>query len=171
MGKLGYEWGECGRRAFAEAYGVLERITTVEPADNACSKSRVTHQVKRRPGASPLLFGQFLMELAAFISLEDIACDLPSYTEEVIGVPMDPALQSAYSRLEDAVKGALKAHNSNSSVLSAGLNALLAYPDRPYDFGELYGWEYNPEAERRERFLIAETEDLDRDCLQAKERG
>ena len=167
---LGYEWGECGRRAFAEAYGVLERITTVEPADNACSKPRVTHQVKRRPGASPLLFGQFLMELAAFISLEDIACDLPSYVEEVIGVQMDPVLQGAYSRLEGAVKGALKAHHGNSSVLSVGLNALLAYPDRPYDFGELYGWEYNPEAERRERFLIAETEDLDRDCLQAKER-
>jgi hypothetical protein len=34
----------------------------------------------------------------------------------------------------------------------------------------LFGWEYDPEAERRERFLIAKTEDLDRDCLQAKER-
>jgi len=94
MVSLGYEWGESGRRAFAEAYGVLERITTVEPSDNACSKSRVTHQVKRRPGASPLLFGQFLMELAAFVSLEDIACDLPSYTEEVIGVEMDLPLRA-----------------------------------------------------------------------------
>jgi hypothetical protein len=72
----GYDWGESGRRAFAETYGVLEKITTIEPADNACSKARVTNQVKRRPGASPLLFGDFLMEMAAFISLEDIACDL-----------------------------------------------------------------------------------------------
>ena len=68
MVERGYDWGESGRRAFAETYGVLEKITTIEPADNACSKARVTNQVKRRPGASPLLFGDFLMEMAAFIS-------------------------------------------------------------------------------------------------------
>ena len=32
------------------------------------------------------------------------------------------------------------------------------------------GWEFNPETQRRERFLIAQPEDLDRECLQAKER-
>jgi hypothetical protein len=42
---------------------VLEKITTIQPADNACSKARVTTRVKRRPGASPLLFGRLLMEL------------------------------------------------------------------------------------------------------------
>ncbi|HUM04891.1 MAG TPA: helicase-related protein [Terriglobales bacterium] len=170
MAGRGYDWGESGRRAFAETYGVLEKITTIEPADNVCSKARITNQVKRRPGASPLLFGDFLMEMAAFISLEDIACDLPSYTEEVMGIEMDPPLRAAYSKLEDEVKNALKEHRGNHSVLSAGLNALLMYPDRPYDVGDLYGWDYNPENERRERFLIARTEDLDRECFQAKER-
>ena len=170
MARLGYAWGESGMRSFSETYGVLEKITTIEPSDNACSKARVTTQVKRKPGASPLLFGQFLMELAAFISLEDIACDLPPYTEEVIGIEMDPPLAAAYCRLEEAVKGALKEHRGNHSVMSAGLNALIMYPDRPYDVGDLFGWEYNPETHHRERFLIAHTEDLDRECLQAKER-
>jgi hypothetical protein len=110
------------------------------------------------------------MELAAFISLEDIACDLPPYTEEVFGVEMDPTLRRAYGRLEEAVKSALKEHRGNHSVMNVGLNALLMYPDRPYDVGDLYGWEYDPETNRRERFLIAQTEDLDRECLQAKER-
>ena len=127
----GYEWGEAGVRSFAETYGVLEKITTIQPADNACSKARVITQVKRRPGASPLLFGQFLMELGAFISLEDIACDLPTYTEEVVGVEMDPPLRAAYRQLEDDVKRALKEHRGNHSVMSVGLNALLMYPDRP----------------------------------------
>ena len=167
---LGYEWGEAGVRSFAETYGVLEKITTIQPADNACSKARVTTQVKRRPGASPLLFGKFLMELGAFISLEDISCDLPTYTEEVIGVEMDPALRAAYRQLEDDVKRALKEHRGNQSVMSVGLNALLMYPDRPYEVGELYGWEFNEETGRREKFLIAQAEDLDRERLQAKER-
>ena len=42
----GYEWGEPGLRSFAETYGVLERVTTIEPADNSCSKARVTKQIK-----------------------------------------------------------------------------------------------------------------------------
>ena len=167
---LGYEWGDAGMRSFTETYGVLEKITTIEPADNACSKARATQRVRRRPGAAPLLFGQFLMELGAFVSLEDISCDLPSYTEEVIAIEMDPPLRSAYRQLEDDVKRALKEHRGNHSVMSVGLNALLMYADRPYDIGELSGWEFNPETGRRERFLIARPEDLNQECLQAKER-
>lgn len=170
MARLGYQWGEAGARLFSETYGVLEKITTIEPADNACSKARITKHVKRRPGASPLLFGQTLMSLAAFLSLEDISCELPPYIEDVIGVEMDPLLRDAYRKLEEDVKRALKEHKNNQSVLSVGLNALLSYPDRPFGVGELYGWEYDQETQRREKFLIAQAEDLDRDAVQAKER-
>ena len=165
----GYEWGEAGLRSFAETYGVLERVTTIEPADNSCSKARVTKQIKRKPGASPLLFGRFLMSLATFVSLDDISSELPPYTEEVIGVPMDSKLQSAYKALEDDIKNAIRQHRSNHSVMSVGLNALLLYPDHPWNIGDLYGYEYDPETQRRERFLIAQPEDLDQDCLYAKE--
>jgi hypothetical protein len=82
-----------------------DRVTTIEPADNSCSKVRVTKQIKRKPGASPLLFGRFLMSLATFVSLDDISSELPPYTEEVIGVPMDSNLQSAYKALEDDIAG------------------------------------------------------------------
>ena len=57
MREDGFEYGEAGVRQFAETYGVLEKVTTIEPAENACSKAKVTATVKRRPGASPLLFG------------------------------------------------------------------------------------------------------------------
>ena len=56
----GYEWGTTGRSSFTQDYGVLETITKVEPADNRCSKSKTTSTVRRKPGASPLLFGEFL---------------------------------------------------------------------------------------------------------------
>jgi len=165
----GYEWGEAGLRSFAETSGVLERVTTIEAADNSCSKARVTKQIKRKPGASPLLFGEFLMSLAAFVSLDDISSELPPYTEEVIGVSMDSKLQIAYKALEDDIKNAIKEHRSNHSVMSVGLNALLLYPDHPWDIGDLHGYEYDPETQRRERFLIAQPEDLDQDCLYPKE--
>src|SRR5207253_2042468 len=59
----GFEYGEAGIRAFTESYGLLEEITVIEPADNACSEARITKRVRHRPGASPLLFGRFLMSL------------------------------------------------------------------------------------------------------------
>jgi hypothetical protein len=166
----GFEYGEAGVRAFTETYGLLEKITVIEPTDNACSEARVTKRVRRRPGASPLLFGRFLMSLGAFISLEDISEALPPYREEVVSVEMDPPLKEAYKKLEEDVKNALKEHRGNQSEMSVALNALLLYPDRPFRLGNLFGWEYDPATQRRERFLIAETPDLNEDHVYAKER-
>jgi hypothetical protein len=166
----GFEHGEAGVRAFTEAYGLLEKITVIEPADNACSEARVTTRFRHRPGASPLLFGRFLMSLGAFLSLEDISDALPPYQEEVVSIEMDQPLKKAYQELEDDIKKALREHRGNQSVISVSLNALLAYPDRPFGFGDLIGREFNPETQRREPFLIAETRDLDQDFVYAKER-
>jgi hypothetical protein len=166
----GFEHGEAGVRAFTEAYGLLEKITVIEPADNACSEARVTTRFRHRPGASPLLFGRFLMSLGAFVSLEDISDALPPCREEVVSIEMDQPLKKAYEDLEEDIKKALREHRGNQSVISVALNALLAYPDRPFGFGDLIEREFNPETQRREPFLIAETLDLDQDFVYAKER-
>jgi hypothetical protein len=166
----GFEYDEVGVRAFTESYGLLEKITVIEPADNACSEARVTTRVRHRQGASPLLFGRFLMSLGAFVSLEDISDALPPYREEILSVEMDQPLQKAYEDMEEAIKKAFRAHRGNSSVASVALNALLAYPDRPYGFGDLIGREFNPETQCREPFLIAATRDLDESVVYAKER-
>ena len=110
------------------------------------------------------------MSLAAFVSLEDISEELPAYTEDVVGVPMDAPLQAAYKALEEDIKNAIKQHNLNQSVVSVGLNALLLYPDHAWGIGHLFGDEYDPETQRRERFLIARPEDLDQNFVYAKER-
>jgi SNF2 family DNA or RNA helicase len=166
----GFEYGEAGVRAFTEIYGLLEKITVIEPADNACSETRVTTRVRHRPGASPLLFGRFLMSLGAFVSLEDISDALPPYREEIVSVEMDQPLQKAYEDMEQDIKKALREHRGNQSIASVALNALLAYPDRPFGFGDLIGREFNPETQRREPFLIAATRDLDENFVYAKER-
>ena len=170
MAQEGFEYGEAGLRSFTETYGLLEKVTVIEPSDNACSEARVTKRIRRRPGASPLLFGRFLMSLGAFISLEDISEALPPYREDVVAVDMDPPLREAYKKLEEDVKQALQAHRRNPTVMSVALNALLLYPDRPFGLGSLYGCEYDSETKRRERFLIAETADLNQQHVYAKEQ-
>ena len=170
MKQRGYEFGAAGRSAFAQDYGVLETITRIEPAENACSKARATSTVRRKPGASPLLFGEFLMDLCAFVFLEDISGELPPYEESCVSVPMEPLMQAAYGELEEAIRTAWKEHRGNRSVLSIMLHTLLLYPDHPYGLGSLYGTEFDPQVQRRVRFLIAHTRDLPQDRLQAKER-
>jgi hypothetical protein len=166
----GFDHGEAGVRQFAEAYGVLEKVTTIEPAENACSKAKVTTSIKRRPGASPLLFGKYLMNLAAFVSLEDISDALPAYEEVVISVEMDEPLRAAYSMLEDDIKAAISDHHGNASVISTAMNALLLYPDRPFQMGTLFGYCRNEETGERERFAISEPAELDEAMVYAKER-
>jgi hypothetical protein len=50
------------------------------------------------------------------------------------------------------------------------LHTLLLYPDHPYGLGSLYGTEFDPELQRKIKFLIAHTRDLPQDRLHAKER-
>jgi hypothetical protein len=170
MVSQGYEYGESGIRSFTETYGVLETITTIEPQENVCLKAKVTRRVKERPGASPLLFARFLIDIGAFVSLEDISANLPPYSEEVVNVPMDKRLAEAYAKLEEDITAALQEHRGNSSVISTALNALLLYPDRPFSIGPLWGIAYDEETKRRERFPIADPPDLDESMVYAKER-
>jgi len=110
------------------------------------------------------------MSLGGFVSLEDISAALPPYHEEVVSVDMDQPLQKAYGDLEQDIKKALREHRGNQSVAIVALNALLAYPNPPFGFGDLIGRQFNPETQRREPFLIAATRDLDEDSIYAKER-
>ena len=170
MKEHGYEWGTTGRSSFTQDYGVLETITKVEPAENRCSKSKTTSTVRRKPGACPLLFGEFLMQLCAFVFLEDISGELPPYEESYVSVSMDPLMMAAYRELEEAIRQALKEHKGNRSVLSTMLNTLLLYPDHPYGLRTLYGKEFDQDLKRNVSFIIAETRDLPEDQLYSKER-
>jgi hypothetical protein len=86
----------CNRTKRTQDYGVLETITKIEPEDNRCSKAKATSVVRRKPGASPLLFGEFLMQLCTFVFLEDISGEVPRYEETYLSVPMDPLMMACY---------------------------------------------------------------------------
>ena len=167
----GYEAGSQGRRDFQEQYGVLETVEKVRQADNACSKAQKrTVQVLRKPGASPLLFGKYLMESTAFITLEDISDQLPSYDETVLSVDMDPALSAAYKVIEEEITEAMKAHRGNKSLMSVMLNTLLLYPDHPHGIGAIWGKQYDPKEGCMVPFFVTEPEDLPETDIYAKEQ-
>src|SRR5260370_12611038 len=139
MKQKGFVWGATGCGSFVSEYGVLETIETIETEENDCSDAKVSKIVKHKPGASPMLFGEFLMGLCAFVFLEDIADKLPKYEELLGNVPMDDDLRSAYEHLEGEIKETLQKHRKNRSVISKMLNSLLLYPDHPFGIGTIWG--------------------------------
>jgi hypothetical protein len=166
----GFAFGGEGRRDFQQQYGVLETIEKIRDEDNACSRApKKTVQVLKKPGASPLLFGKFLMSTTAFLALEDIADNLPSYTESVLSCDMDAGLQKAYEELEKALRDAMAEHRGNKSLMSVLLNTLLLYPDHPYGFDEIWARAFDPSTKEFYKFLVASPKDLDRNAVYAKE--
>jgi len=168
----GFAYGGQGRRDFQQQYGVLETIEKVRETDNACSRAtKKTIQVLKKPGASPLLFGKFLMNTTAFLSLEDIADNLPRYDESVLSVEMDEELAKAYEELEEDIKASIRSHRGNKSLMSILLNTLLLYPDHPYGFDAIWARAFDPQAREYVRFLAATPVNLSEDRLFAKERA
>ncbi|HEV2327107.1 MAG TPA: DEAD/DEAH box helicase [Terracidiphilus sp.] len=172
MVRDGFAYSGQGRRDFQEQYGVLETIEKIEDADNACSRAtKKTVRVLRKPGASPLLFGKFLMNTTAFLALEDISDDLPRYDESVISVEMDAGLQKAYEKLEEDIRAAMREHRGNKSLMSILLNTLLLYPDHPYGFDEIWARACVPQTREYVKFLVTAPENLTPEGLYAKERA
>ena len=168
----GFAYGGHGRRDFQQQYGVLETIEKVRDTDNACSRAtKKTIQVLRKPGASPLLFGKFLMNTTAFLSLEDIADNLPRYDESVLSVEMDSELAKAYEELEEDIRAAIRSHRGNKSLMSILLNTLLLYPDHPYGFEDIWARAFDPQTREYVRFLAATPVNLSEDRLFSKERA
>jgi hypothetical protein len=172
MVREGFAYGGQGRRDFQEQYGVLETIEKIRETDNACSKTtKKTVHVLKKPGASPLLFGKFLMSTTAFLSLEDISDNLPRYDESVLSVDMDEQLRDAYEELEEDIRDAMKSHRGNKSLMSILLNTLLLYPDHPYGFEEIWARAFNPTTKEFEKFLVTKPQNLTENFLYAKERA
>jgi hypothetical protein len=153
----GFAYGGEGRRDFQQQFGVLETIEKIRDEDNACSRaSKKTIQVLKKPGASPLLFGKFLMSTTAFLALEDIADNLPPYTESVLSCDMDSPLQKAYEELEKTLRDAMAEHRGNKSLMSVLLNALLLL---------------DPATKKFYKFFVARPEELAQEAVYAKEKA
>ena len=125
---------------FARRYGRVDTIVTerAKPtSDNRRSngKSTMKRQVEQ-PGVMPTLYGRHLIGNTIFLSLKDVAADLPDYEEQPIPVRMSPELERPYREMEAKLKDAVAKllRQGNHQLLSGMLHGLLAYPDYPYDW-------------------------------------
>ncbi|SMC28822.1 Type III restriction enzyme, res subunit, partial [Desulfacinum hydrothermale DSM 13146] len=119
-------------KAFSERYGVTEQVIKTSDKDGRASigrSSRVT--VRERPGISPQILTDLLLERSVFMRLEDVADNLPPFSEYVETVELPSDLAGEYGKFKDALEGEVKRAlaRGDRSLLGAMLQALLAYPD------------------------------------------
>jgi hypothetical protein len=125
---------------FARRYGRVDTIITEKATvadDNRRSHGKsTTKRQAEQPGIMPTLYGRHLIGNTIFLSLTDVADNLPSYDEHPTAVRMSPELAEPYrdveAKLKDAVATLLR--RGSHQLLSGMLHALLAYPDYPYDW-------------------------------------
>ena len=120
---------------FNDEYGVTESVYEIDAPDYNANRRSVKRKLRERqlPGVSPLVYSRFLLESAAFLSLNDMGKDLPEYEEIPIRLDMNEDVECEYNRIEGQFIEILKKQKDIAKkVLSAYLNLLTVYPDQPY---------------------------------------
>lgn len=133
MKKMGYEYSDV--TSFVNKYGTLESVYqnegTIDGTYNAQSRGRMLQSPTVKPGISPLLFTDFLLDKAVFLDLSDLSKYIPTLTESVELVPLPYAIEDANHRTLSVLKQAVK-DNEGRGLLSEVLQFGLSYPDKPY---------------------------------------
>jgi hypothetical protein len=125
---------------FARRYGRVDTIITEKSGsadDNRRTSGKsTTKRQAEQPGIMPTLYGRHLIGNTIFLSLKDVAADLPQCDEHPTPVHMSADLTGPYRAMEGKLKDAVAElmRRGNHRLLSAMLHALLAYPDYPYDW-------------------------------------
>ena len=156
---------------FSRRYGRVDTIVT-EKSGSSCDNRRsngknTTRRQSEQPGIMPTLYGRHLIGNTIFLSLKDVAADLPAYGEHPTSVRMSAELEQPYRKMEGDLKEAVREllRKGNHQLLSAMLHALLAYPDYPYD------WKPVGYTDKSGRFVtVTCPPTLNSNCLWPKEK-
>lgn len=182
MKAAGFSYHLGGQARFVAAYGRTERTRKVLiPKDeflNATSKGRKTQvTVRQLPFVNPRLFGDFLMERAGFLRIEDLGMELPPYEERVELVEPEPDLATAYEALEKDLRSLVAWGLQKGDKRGVGLliGYLRLWPDRPWDWEPIRNRETGAVLvaaptlpKRHDRRKVARLAEL---CLEEKRAG
>lgn len=133
MRKAGYEYGDV--MPFARKYGAVETIyasceDTVS-SYNSSSRGKQISSPRVKPGISPLLFTDFLLDKAVFLDLSDLSAYLPALKEQVVVCDIPDDVRESYSAAISTLKE--ETHKKEGrGALSAILQLGLSFPDKPY---------------------------------------
>ncbi len=119
---------------FSTDFGVVEEVVEQKVLNDriaSLAKVKQTRKIKEKPGISPLLLPEFLLENTVYVWVSDISDALPSYDEYVEIVPMTDEQSHVYKLFErDLQRVVYEAlAKRDNRLLGALVNSLFALPD------------------------------------------
>ena len=136
--KLGYEfYGEQGINKWNSMYGVMEQRTRVTESEYNQS-SRGTKQTREnvKPGISPQILKDFLLESVVQLQISDLSEGLPKLTEKIVNVPLEENIKNSLRMVTDKLQSYSKSEKCPAMNMLA-LQYQLFYSDKPYQMHEI----------------------------------
>ncbi len=141
MNKRGYKYSDV--MDFSRKYGSIETVYELKGGAydddekfKSSSRGRVLVPPRVKPGISPLLFTDFLLDKAVFLDLADLSNYLPALKEQVVLCDMPEDSAAGYGRTIEILKEQSR-EKGGRAILSTMLQFGLAYPDKPYGFNPI----------------------------------
>lgn len=137
MIKRGFKYSNVTE--FTQKYGTLEtlyEITENTKNHNKNSKGKKLQEPKTKPGISPLIFTDFLIDRTVFLDLDDMGEHLPELKEKIIEIDMDSSVASEYYRIIRILNNCNKGKFLNP-LSAALLQFSMSYLDKPYGYGPI----------------------------------
>ncbi|MBI9013831.1 MAG: hypothetical protein JEZ08_16475 [Clostridiales bacterium] len=116
---------------FAADYGVLEETRVYEDQEvyfNRTSAGRQVGTKKIKPGISPLLFSEFLINNTIFVDLSDFEAFMVELTEIPVEVPMEKKQTKLYKQVQDVLKEQVR-QKGGKKLLGQVLPTLMSLAD------------------------------------------
>ncbi|MCR5837017.1 MAG: hypothetical protein K6G88_10970 [Lachnospiraceae bacterium] len=137
MVDMGYEfYGRDGVGKWNYTYGVLEKRTEYTEEElkyNTSSRGKKdSGMFKERPGVSPRLMKDFLLEDVIQLQISDLSEGLPELKEEIVSVEPEKEVVSSLNSLTNTLKN-WASNNKCPAINIAALRYQLFYTDQPYD--------------------------------------
>lgn len=135
MNDYGYDYGDS--HEFAKEYGTVE--TEYEYSDDSgdveyktSCKGRMLKASAVKPGISPMLYTDFLLDKCVMLNLTDLSQFMPNLIEKVVPVDLEADIACMYRDMMGQLKSAVRT-TEGRSVLGSIFTLGLSYPDKPYD--------------------------------------
>ena len=143
MKKHNFDFGDV--MSFADEYGSIERSyessVELDGKRNASSRGKQVGSAKIKPGISPILQLDFLLDHTIFLSISDMASFLPPLNEYVVTSRLPKEAQDGYNQFMGNMQAVLNGKGGRS-YLAAWLQTSMAYPSKPYGHPDIMStWE------------------------------
>lgn len=117
---------------FSDVYGTRETVYSGVSDDAMNKSSRGTQRStkKTKPGISPLIFGDFLIDRCVFLDITDMGKYIPDLKEEIVLCDTNDLVMQAYNDVLYTLKS--KGGHGITPLTSIQLQFSLSYLDKPY---------------------------------------